>query len=923
MIHASVSRTLYRAFLRLYPDSFRSRFKEQMIEDFVDLYQDRCRKRGVLGPLVAWGEIMMDAVRSVPEQHRAQRMASGAHGGSGSNRRLDSEGEGERMSKLVAEVRYAFRSLYKSRSYAAAFVVTLGLGIGVNTAIFSVINGVLLKPLPYQDADRLMFVQQPANRAGAFNASFSFIEVDDYRETSRTIDEFVEFGDWDFSVIGRGDPHRVVGGLVTANYFDVLGIQPLYGRTLLPSDDGAEAPPVMVLTYDYWTRMFGADPDVVGQTVKLTTKSVEVVGVLEPGSHYTGRRKPDVFSNYTTNDHYTGAAMRDARNHRMTDIFARLAPGATFETAQAELTQINGRLQNEFRDAYPEVFGFEITARPWQEVLTESARPTFLIMMGTVLMVLLLACANVANLSLTRLIQRERELAIRAALGAGLKRIRRQLFTENLILALAGAGFGLVVAFAGLDLLVSYANRFTVRSEEIGLDAAVLAFTLVVGIGIAMLLAWAPSLPFTSEVGMSLNHSGGRATGGLSRRQLQRVLVVSQLALSFTLLIGAGLLVRSLFRLQGVDSGFEQGTVVTVQSPNFTSLTAQEQQTLFDGTAIRMRSYPGVQSAAYATWAPLQAVAPAALTIEVEGGDEVQASTPVGLFNTVSSDYFRTVGATLLRGRSFDRDDAPEADSVVIVNESLASAYFGSENPVGRRLRWQNARGTWQPWQRVVGVVANTRDAGIAQAGIHVIYQATSQAVLRRGGIAGVTGGGGFPANTMLVRTTGQIGPVVRQLTDVIHETDPERPVDNAITLDELMREDIAPQRLNATLFSTFAILALLVAAVGVLGVLAFSVTQRTREFGVRLALGAEEGQVLRMVMGEGVRLVLSALLIGGVASIGLSRLLSGLLFEIEPTDPVTFVSVGAVLAAVALLAAFVPARRATRVDPIDALRVE
>ena len=422
---------------------------------------------------------------------------------------------------------------------------------------------------------------------------------------------------------------------------------------------------------------------------------------------------------------------------------------------------------------------------------------------------------------------------------------------------------------------------------------------------------------------MSLNRAGGRNTVGISRRQLQRLLVVSQLALSFTLLIGAGLLVRSLLRLQGVDSGFEAGTVVTLESPNFTSLSAEEQQTLFEGAADRMRGYPGVRSAAYATWAPLQSPAPEALTIEVEGLDELQASTPTGLFNTVSPDYFRTVGATLLRGRSFNGEDVPETDSVVVVNESLSRAYFGSEDPVGRRIRWQNARGTWQPWQRVVGMVANTRDAGIAQGDVHVIYQATSQAVRRRGGVAGVTGGGGFPAQTMLVRTTGETGPVVRQITDIIHETDPERPVDNVITLDELMREDIAPQRLNATLFSAFAILALLVAGVGVLGVMAFSVTQRTKEFSIRLALGAEEGDVLRMVMGEGARLVLAALVLGGVASLMLSGFLSGLLFEIQPTDPATFVVVAVVLSGVALLAAFVPARRATRVDPIDALKAE
>jgi putative ABC transport system permease protein len=363
-----------------------------------------------------------------------------------------------------------------------------------------------------------------------------------------------------------------------------------------------------------------------------------------------------------------------------------------------------------------------------------------------------------------------------------------------------------------------------------------------------------------------------------------------------------------LLKLQRVDSGFDQGTVVTLESPNFTSLNPDEQRELFAGTVARIRRYPGVRSAAFAAWAPLRSPSPIAASIDVEGEDEVLASTSMGLRNVVSPGYFQTVGATLLRGRDFDRTDVAEADAVIVLNESMSRAYFGAEDPVGRRIRWQNTRGEWQPWQRVVGVVADTRDAGIAQGGVHVVYQATSQT---------------FPGQTLLVRTTGEVGPVVQELTDIIHETDPERPVDNVTTLDDLRREDIAPQRLNAALFTTFALLALMVAAVGVLGVLAFSVTQRTREFGVRLALGAEEGQVLRMVMGEGAQLVLAALLVGGAASMVLSRFLAGLLFEIEPTDPVTFVTVGAVLAAVALFASFVPALRATRVDPLEALRAE
>ncbi|MGH7553059.1 MAG: ABC transporter permease, partial [Longimicrobiales bacterium] len=361
---------------------------------------------------------------------------------------------------IFTYVRQSIRSLMRTPGYSVAFVLTLGLGIGLNTAIFSVINGVLLAPLPYRDADRIMYVRQPALRAGVENLAFSFQEVAEYRERSRTIDEFVEYGDWTFSVVDGGAPHRAVGGLVTSNYFDVLGLRPQLGRSLIRGDDGDAAEPVVVLTHGYWTRVFNANPNVLGRTMKLYAltftqpKLARIVGVLGPGTHYTGKGQQDFFANYATNEHYHGASMKEERDHRMTDVFARLAPGQTAEAARAELTSIAASLRREFPEAYPEDRGIGLEVAPWQEELTREARPTFLILMGTVALVLLLACANVANLTLTRLVSRERELAIRAALGASLSALRRQLLTENLILSLAGAALGLFCALYGLDLLV-------------------------------------------------------------------------------------------------------------------------------------------------------------------------------------------------------------------------------------------------------------------------------------------------------------------------------------------------------------------------------------------------------------------------------------------------------------------------------------
>jgi predicted permease len=814
---------------------------------------------------------------------------------------------------MLTTLQQTLRSLAKAPGYTVAFVLTLGLGIGLNTAIFSVIHGVLLAPLPYPDADRILYVRQPATGSGVPNARFSFQEVGYYREGSRTLDQFVEYGDWTFAVVADEEPHRAVGGLVTSNYFDVLALRAALGRTLGPEDDGEGAEPVAVLTRDYWTRAFGADPDVVGRTLRLYAFSepttTRIVGVLGPGRHYTGTGTQDFFVNYATNEHYQSATMQDARTHRMTDVFARLREGQTPATAQAELSSLAAAAHETYPEAYPEHLGYAIQASLWQDELTGGARATLLVLMGTVALVLILACANVANLTLTRLVRRERELTVRAALGAGKGRLRRELLTENLVLALGGAALGLVLASVGLGLLFQYTNRFTVRTGEIRIDLTVLTFTALVAVGVAVLLAWAPSLPGVQALGNAAGAGGGaRGAVGLPRKQLQRALVVSQLALSFTLLIAAGLLVRSLVNLTRVDTGIDYESLVTMQVPNTTGTTQAENQLLMDHVVHETMQFPGVRLVAHASRAPFEATTLTQRTLRVEGMAEDGIVSPMGQLNAVSPDYFQTVGIPIVSGRAFTSTDDRASERVVVINEGMARDFFGSQDPLNQRLAQQQFDGSWGEWARIVGVAADTREYGLAVAGAHTIYRPSLQAQ------AG-------PA--LIVRTSGDPGPLARRVAEVVRGMDADRPVDNVSSLAELRAEDIAPERLNAALFSSFALLALLIAAIGVLGVLAFTVSQRTREFGVRLALGARREQVLAMVLKEGATLAVAALAVGVLSAAALSRFLADLLFGVSATDVATYLVVGLTLGGVAVLAAYVPARRATRVDPMEALRSE
>jgi predicted permease len=790
-------------------------------------------------------------------------------------------------------------------------VLTLGLGIGANTAIFSLVYGVLLRPLPYPEADRIVYLEHAALQRGMENINFSFPEVADYREQVESLSEIVEFGDWTFNVLGRGEPHRAVAGLVTANFFEVLGMRPQIGRVLLPEDRGEGAEPVAVLTHEYWQRVFGGDPNVVGQSLDLTAKVATIVGVLEPGAHYATRRRQDFYANYTTNGHYSSATMEDDRRHRMTDVFAKLAPGATVEQAHAELNQVLAGFSVDHPDEYPDDWALEVVVTPWKDELVARARPTLVLLLGAAAFVLVIACANVANLTLARALRRERELAVRSALGAGGVRLRAQLFLESLVLALVGGGLGLLLAYGLLDALRAYTSRFTNRTGEIAIDGSVLAFTLGVAVLTAVGFSLVPGLVPARRLGAALSAGSARATPSGVRRFLQRALVASQLAVSFVLLVGAGLLMRTLWNLHAVDPGYELDNVLSVEAPVVFDDPRADPKRFADEAQLQLGALPTVEAVALTQATPLSAAERFPINLQVEGvATDPQAGAPPAFIEGVSPDYFRALGLEIVNGRAFTAADSREAAKVAMINEAAAGFYFGDTDPIGKRLNYSFGGGFVfdDSWLTLVGVVEDARVTAVDKTGQHLLYLPEAQS---------------FPAQAVLVRTAGNPAPVMPQVVETLRALDPARPLEHVFTLAELRDESLAPQRLNATLFAIFAALALVIAGVGVAAVLAFTVSTRRRELGIRAALGAAPLRLLGLVLRDGGTMAAVGLLLGAAGAVALTRSLQGLLYEVRALDVTTFVGVGVVLMVVALGAALVPARRATKTAPVEVLRAE
>ncbi len=810
---------------------------------------------------------------------------------------------------LLQDVRYGARILFRNPGFTLVAVLTLGLGIGANTAIFSVIYGVLMRPLPYKDGNQLVIVQQQAPLAHVLNVPFSVKEVQDYREQNQTLDAVVEHHSMSFTLLGGREPQRVQTGVVSANFFDVLGVKPLLGRTFVAADDEHGSDAVIVLSYQYWRQSHGGDPGIVGRTFQMNNRPHTVIGVLPPIPQYPNEQ--DVYMPTLHCPTRSSEQFMSNRNSRMMSVFGRLKPGVPLAQAQADLTTLASNLQKQYPDSYPANRGYAASVVPLQEELTRRAKPTFLILLGTAGLVLLIACANVANLTLARLMRREREMAIRAALGAGRGRLIRQLLTESTLLSLAGGVLGLVLAAGGLQLLVTFAARFTTRSSEIRIDGFVLLFTLLVSVATGLIFGLMPAFSSDKNLTGALKEGGGRSSAGLKRQRVRNLLIVAQVSVSFILLIWAGLMLRSLIKLQHVNPGFDPERVLAMRiSLNWSKYNGNDETlAVLLRTLDKARSEPGVLSAALCSTYPMNqlgiANGPFNRGFQIEGRPIPDGELlPQADFRTASTDYFETVRQPLVRGRTFSEGDKDKAPLVAVINQATARHRWGDEDPIGRRVSFDRG----QTWLTIVGLVGDVRQYGLDREPSDEIYVPLAQA--------------GFAGN-LLVRTAADPMSIAKLMREAVYEVDSDTAVDRVQTLEQVRSDAVASPLLTAILLALFAGLALVITAAGIAGVMALSVNQRTHELGVRLALGATPGKVLRMVMRQGMSFVLIGLSVGLGGALLLGRIMSSLLFAVEPTDLITFLAVAFVLIAVAAAACFVPARRVTSIDPMLALRSE
>jgi predicted permease len=813
------------------------------------------------------------------------------------------------IDSVLQDIRYGARILVRNPGFTVVAVLTLGLGIGANTAIFSVIYGVLMRPLPYKDGNQLVIVQQQAPLAHVLNVPFSVKEVQDYREQNQTLDSVVEHHSMSFTLLGGKEPQRVATGVVSANFFDVLGVKPLLGRTFVDADEQHGSDAVIVLSYQYWKQSHGGDPDIIGRTFQMNNRPHTVIGVLPPIPQYPIEQ--DVYMPTSHCPTRSSEQFISNRNARMMSVFGRLKADVPVSQAQADLSTLASNLQQQYPDSYPANRGYAANVVSLQEELTRRAKPTFLILLGTAGLVLLIACANVANLTLARLMRREREMAIRSSLGAGRGRLVRQLLTESTLLSFAGGVLGLALAAGGLQLLVRFAARFTTRSNEIKIDGFVLLFTLGISVVTGLIFGLMPAFSSDKNLTGALKEGGGRTSAGVKRQRVRNLLIVAQVGVSFILLIWAGLMVRSLIKLQHVNPGFDPERVLAMRiSPNWSKYnTNQETINLLQRILDKVRSEPGVLSAALGSTYPLNQLGinngPFNRGFQIENRPVPEGELlPQADFRTASADYFETVRQPLVRGRTFAESDKDKAPLVAVINQSTARHRWGDDDPIGRRISFDRG----QTWLTIVGIVGDVRQYGLDKDPADEIYIPLTQ--------------GGFGGN-LLVRTALDPMSISELMREAVYEVDSDTAVDRIQTLEQVRSDAVASPRLTAILLGMFAGLALLITAAGIAGVMALSVNQRTHELGVRLALGASPGRVLRMVMGQGMFFVLLGLTVGVAGALLLGRLMSALLFAVAPTDPITFVAVGVVLVGVAAGACFIPARRVTSIDPMLALRSE
>ncbi len=814
---------------------------------------------------------------------------------------------------FLTDIRFAVRSLARVKGLALTVVVTLALGIGANAAIFSVVRGVLLRPLVNRDEDRLIYLRQSAPGISVENAVFSVPEINDLRARVRTLNAFGDFSTIEFTMIGLGEPRVVRAGVVGGSYFDVMGLKPVRGRLLGPSDDGPKAAGAAVLTYRFWSGALQSDASAIGKTVRLGDRTATIVGILEPSVPYPS--ETEIIANMVTSPHHLSATMQDGRVHRMTELFGRLAPGVGLDAAKAELRAVHGAIVKEHPEAYPASADFRIDAVGLRDQIVSPARTVLLVLLAASALVFVIACSNVANLILARSVRREGELAIRAALGASAGALRRTLLAESLLLCGAGAILGVAIARPMVGVLGRYAARFSVRALDLTVDASLLWVGVGLALAAAVVLAFVPRLPSAdASSGFGLSTGNVRITTGTNRRL--RLFAVTQIAASFVLLAGAGMLLTALVALQSAPTGFKTRNVLALNVPVISYTRPPDQVASFYKEALRRISVlPGVEQAAVGTIVPWRdaGVFGPGFQFSVEGYAKANGEEdPRARFRTVSPGFFASLGVPIIAGRDFTEADRRDAEPVVIVSQSVAQRMFPSRDALNRGLMWTDPVMKFidvkTTPRRIIGIAADVDDENVVAGPALSVYHPFEQEI-----------GGG----RIFVHASSDPYALVPTITRIIRELSPDQPVEQPATLDDIRAEVLAPNRLNALVFGGFAAVALTIAVVGVAGVLAFSVSARTREFGIRLAIGSAPRHLLTRVLREGAVIAGAGIVVGAVGGLMLARAVGSYIPDVRIPGAMPIAGAAVVLVAAAILASLMPAARASRVDVIKALRAD
>ena len=809
------------------------------------------------------------------------------------------------MQTLWQDMRYGARMLWKRPGFTLIAVVTLALGIGANTAIFSVIDALMLRPLPFREPDKLFQVWESNVKLGQKEGDASYPNFVDWRDRNQVFEQIAIYSDSTFNLAGVAEPERAEGAIVSPAFFPLLGVKPMLGRVLAPEEDHPNKVFSVVISERLWRRRFNSDPQIIGRTISLDTESFTVVGVVPNISNLAGL--PNDTEVWISISQAYGFDNRRGHGYL---VMARLRPGVTREQAQADMDRIAGALAVQYPDSNTDR-GVRLV--PLQEQIVGDFKLALLALLGAVLFVLLIASANVANMLLARAAGRQKEISIRAALGAGRLRLIRQLLAESLLLAGLGGAAGLLLAVWGVYLLVAFGPAELPRAGEVAVDMRALGFTLAVSLLTGIIFGLAPALQASRpDLNEMLKEGVRGATGSAGHRRMRSLLVVSEIALSLVLLVGAGLLMRSFLKLQAVAPGFNPNNMLTMrvslEGPNYDK--AESRIAFYDQLLDKIKALPGVQSVGARSHIPLvPADNYANLAFAVEGRLSDPANRHTAYYNTVSPDLFRTMEIPVSKGRPFNEHDDQKAQRVIIINETLARRYFPGEDPIGKRMTLNDENPKEEDWATIVGVVKDTKPLALDSKPAPEMYMPFAQRPARY--------------MALMIRTTNKPESVAAAVLRNVQALDRNQLAYGLRTFEGVMSEAVAKPRFRASLLGVFAAVALTLAMVGVYGVMSYAVTHRTREIGIRMALGAEPRDALKMVLRQGAKLAAAGVAIGSVAAAALTWLIEGLLFDLRAADPVTFVTAPLLLAGAALLACYLPARRATKVDPIVALRCE